>query len=86
MSGELVPGPQTVEVDAHELADLHAKLAEYERANAPVVDENDDPEFHVHFANGERTTLKRSELPGYAGTNAHHGYHNGRLITGVYAI
>lgn len=87
MSDETVPAQgNTVQVDAHEIAELRARLAEYERANAPVVDESDDPEQYVHLSNGEVRTLKRSELPGYAGTNAHHGFLEGVKITDVYAV
>lgn len=57
--------------------------------NAPVAPE-EEREYWVHLANGDTVTLKDSDLPGHAGSNALHGFHtpegedNAVQIIGVY--
>jgi len=40
----------------------------------PKEEENREPQFYVHLANGQVLRVNESDLPSHAGSNAHNGH------------
>lgn len=53
-------------------------------ATNPSTVEDPNAEVYAHKADGSVEKIKKSDLPGYAGTNAPFGFHNDVAITAIY--
>jgi hypothetical protein len=66
-------------------SEVNARIARQAATNKnPAEEPEPEREFHVLLANGKSHKLKESELPGYAGTNAPHGFIDGVVITSIH--